>query len=166
MPGPSGPSPNTVDGNMPAAPDIATSCAKPASDHKASSSSSGAVATVMVAKTTAISADAPTAKPAKAAPRRLSGAGGSQNRRPPQVAMTAEDSDVSSEKMRVDSMSSTGELATVESASGLSAEWVPRNTLRFRKFIHRSKLRNESVQFNLVPSSQTTTAPSSFINSL
>jgi hypothetical protein len=54
---------------------------------------------------------------------------------------------------------SAGKTATVEelleldSASGFSPEWVPRNTLRFRRFIEKSKLESSSVKFTLVPSS-------------
>jgi hypothetical protein len=49
--------------------------------------------------------------------------------------------------------SSASSLPLSASDSGSISEWVPRNTLRFRRFISKSQLASLSLHFDLVPSS-------------
>lgn len=52
-------------------------------------------------------------------------------------------------------------LDQLESASGTVPEWVPRNTLRFRRFIRKSNLRATSLEFTLTPSTTASTSSKS-----
>lgn len=44
-------------------------------------------------------------------------------------------------------------ISSVVNDGGMISEWIPRNTLRFRRYIKRSQLKSQSLKFSFVPSS-------------